>query len=406
MARISIDQATGNLLMAGKPVFPIVLSDPPPLGAVAPTRGLDAWAEIASVGVRLVRNYTVWTAAAVEEQLIALAKELDAAPHHGLQLWVGLAVVDEDLSRQSLLDEIVGEIRGHPGLGPWKGVDEPALGHVRAAGCVAVYEHLKAVDPNHPLVIVEAPRGRARRRGGQPCRLPPRPFDLTRPPGDIHGVDIYPIPPGAHAGGPPVNTDLSVVGDMTTIIARATARRAIWTTLQIAWSGVFPPHPVLFPTLQQARFMAYDAIVSGARGWRSSAASSSRSWTPPIERSAGTGPTGGGPAATSRRVDRRPAYGRAHRAPLHVHDRGERLGRRTELTRSRRSPLSDRDPEDPHGDRHRALLGPSGRHRRRDRVPHPGGNPVRPVTVKGGAFTDPTPFAPHNARAYSFQLAT
>ena len=37
-------------------------------------------------------------------------------------------------------------------------------------------------------------------------------------------------------------------------------------TLQIAWSGVLPPHPVVFPTLPQARFMAYDAVVHGARG--------------------------------------------------------------------------------------------------------------------------------------------
>ena len=37
-------------------------------------------------------------------------------------------------------------------------------------------------------------------------------------------------------------------------------------TLQIAWTGVLPPRPVVFPTLQQARFMAYDAIIAGARG--------------------------------------------------------------------------------------------------------------------------------------------
>src|SRR5205814_422681 len=85
---------------------------------------------------------------------------------------------------------------------------------------------------------------------------------------DIHGIDIYPVsvPPGAHAGGPPVNTDISVVGEMTAILAQATQRKAIWTTLQIAWTGVLPPRPVVFPTLQQARFMAYDAIVAGARG--------------------------------------------------------------------------------------------------------------------------------------------
>ena len=53
---------------------------------------------------------------------------------------------------------------------------------------------------------------------------------------------------------------------MTRILSRATGRKAIWTTLQIAWSGVLPPHPLVFPTLQQARFMAYDAIIAGARG--------------------------------------------------------------------------------------------------------------------------------------------
>ena len=33
---------------------------------------------------------------------------------------------------------------------------------------------------------------------------------------------------------------------------------------------------------------------------------------------------------------------------------------------------------------------------------HPGGNPARPITVTRGAFTDPAPFKPHNARVYRF----
>jgi hypothetical protein len=36
---------------------------------------------------------------------------------------------------------------------------------------------------------------------------------------------------------------------------------------------------------------------------------------------------------------------------------------------------------------------------------HPG-NPARQVTAAGGAFTDRTPFAPHNARVYRFRLST
>ena len=36
---------------------------------------------------------------------------------------------------------------------------------------------------------------------------------------------------------------------------------------------------------------------------------------------------------------------------------------------------------------------------------HPGGNPTRSVTVSGGAFTDPSAFAPHNARVYRFKVS-
>jgi hypothetical protein len=219
MTATSIDTATGNLLVAGKPVFPIGLSDPPPLGSTAPN-GRDAWAEVAAAGVTFVRNFTVWNAAAVAEQLIAVKQQLDAAPAHGLQLWLALAGVDRDLSHQALLDEIVNTVKGHPSLGVWKGVDEPAYAHVPAAGCVAVYRHVKQLDPQHPLVIIEAPRG-----PGPTPNSPDKPLTAAvvgpyAAACDVHGVDIYPIPPGAHAGGPPVNTDISVVGDMTSIIAR------------------------------------------------------------------------------------------------------------------------------------------------------------------------------------------
>jgi hypothetical protein len=119
MTKTLVDASTGNLLVAGKPVFPLGLSDPPPLGSTAPN-GVDAWAEIASAGVNFLRNYTVWTAAGVEEQMLPVAQELAAAPRHGLQLWLGLAGVDNDLTHASLLGHIVGTFEGHPGLGAWK----------------------------------------------------------------------------------------------------------------------------------------------------------------------------------------------------------------------------------------------------------------------------------------------
>ena len=201
--------------------------------------------------------------------MLSVAQQLDAASKHGLQLWLALAGVDNDLSHQPLLNKVVNTLKGHPGLGAWKGADEPAHGRVPAAGCVAVLQASADARSgpsarDHP----GAAGARHRQAGGNDTRLTAAAVAPYAAACDIHGVDIYPVskPPGTHAGGPPVNTDISVVGDMTAIIAKATGRKAIWMTLQISWSGVFPPHPVVMPTLQQARFMAYDAIIAGARG--------------------------------------------------------------------------------------------------------------------------------------------
>src|SRR4051794_1300412 len=170
--------------------------------------------------------------------MLTVARELDAAPAHGLQVWLGLAGVDRDLSKRALLDRIVGAFKGHPGLGVWKGVDEPAHGRVPPRGCIAVYEHLRAIDPDHPVAIIEAPRGPAPAPGEHDTPLTAAAVAPYADACDIHGVDIYPVssPPGAHAGRAPVKTDIGVVGDVTAIVARATPRKSIWTTLQIAWS--------------------------------------------------------------------------------------------------------------------------------------------------------------------------
>ena len=406
MTTNSIDPSTGNLLVGGKPVFPIGLSDPPPFTGTAPTSGLNAWAEIASAGVNLVRNYTVWTATGVDEQMLAVAQELDAASAHGLQLWLGLAGVDDNLGTQSLLDTIVGTFKGHPALGAWTGADEPAHGHVPASGCVAVYERLRSLDPDHPVVIIEAPRG-----PGPTPQSPDQPLTAAavRPYAaacDIHGIDIYPvsIPPGAHAGGPPVNTDISVVGDMTAIIAQATPQKAIWTTLQIAWSGVLPPHPVVFPTLPQARFMAYDAIVAGARGLSffggqftqvmdAADRASGWNWTywrnvqrPLLVELTDAEHT----AALLAPVSGLPVKASAADIGLSAREAGGFLY----LIAVRKSP---------------ALTGPVHFTGLPEGVgegtvlSHPS-NPARPVSASGGGFSDPSPFAPHNARVYRFAL--
>jgi hypothetical protein len=406
MPKTTVDASTGNLMVAGKRVFPIGLSDPPPVDGVAPG-GAGAWAEIARAGVTFARNYTVWTEAGAAEQLLSVGGQLDAAAKHGLQLWLALAGVDNDLSRQALLTRVVNIVKDHPGLGAWKGADEPAHGHVPAAGLVAVRKHLRSLDPDHPLVIIQAPRAPAPTAKGADRPLTAAAVAPYAAACDIHGVDIYPVskPAGLHAGGPPVSTDLSVVGDMTAIIARATRRKAIWMTLQISWSGVFPPHPVVMPTLQQARFMAYDAIVAGARGLFffggqykqvMNAADRERGWNwtywrevqrPLVEELAGADHA---PALTA------PLSGHAIKTTAsHIGLSAREAGGFLYVIAVRRSPTATGKVR---------FTGLPARITHGTVLAHGNDNPARAVTASGGAFTDPSPFGPHNARVYRFPL--
>jgi hypothetical protein len=208
----------------------------------------------------MLRVYPKWNAANAAAQIDELKKLMADAGRFGLRFWVGLYDVANDLSKQALLQQIVDGLKGSPGLGAWKGCDEPLWGNVGAPGVAAAYEFIRSRDPDHPVVIIQAPR--ARKAPVTAARL--RPYAAG---GDIHGIDIYPIahPPGLHAGRP--NTDISVVGDLAEIVAQAAPGKEHWMTLQIAWSGMIPPaHVPVFPTLKQERFMVYQAIVAGARG--------------------------------------------------------------------------------------------------------------------------------------------
>jgi hypothetical protein len=268
MGAVAIDPATGCLLIDGRRVFPIGLSEAPPLGGKTPD-GKDAWEEVAGAGANFIRSgLRDWNLQQIDNQLAAERARMDAAAAHGLFTWPRLgnagnlpppATGDPPSVNEQLLVKIANGIKGHAALGAYKGVDEPALGGTPAAGLVRAKTKLKSVDPDHPVVITQAPLGLI--------------ADLVpyRPAFDITGADIYPVayPPGRHSDLP--NRDISVVGDVTKKMVSASGGKPIWMTLQIAWSGVLPnqQRPDLvprFPTLHEERFMAYQAIIDGARG--------------------------------------------------------------------------------------------------------------------------------------------
>ena len=273
MARVAIDPGTGALRIGGKSVFPIGVALPPPLGAKAPS-GRNGMAELASAGVVFMRTgIPDWSGEFVEGQIARERQRHDAAARHGLYCWPWLGGLANLPARkpgqppsqtEQLLTRVVNALKGHPALLAWKGVDEPrnpfrGEDWLRPAGLRRAYERVRALDPNHPLVIIQAP---------------PSPVSHLipyRPTFDITGADIYPVayPPGGHAGSD--NTDISVVGDIAKKMRTAAGRKPFWMTLQIAWSGVSPtksrPDRVpRFPSLKEERFMTYQAIANGARG--------------------------------------------------------------------------------------------------------------------------------------------
>ncbi len=210
-----------------------------------------------------------WQEAQLDAQIATERAKLDAAAAHGLTCWVWLGTLTNQpagspSAQDRMLVRVVEGLRGHPGLGAWKGQDEPrnpfhpALS-VPVANLVRGRTALKALDPDHPLVVVQAPRG------------PVQDLVPYRRALDVAGVDIYPVgyPPGSHSDQK--NKDISVVGDVTRWIGQAAGSKPVWVTLQIAWSGVIatkadPGRVPRFPSNTELRFMAYQAIVNGARG--------------------------------------------------------------------------------------------------------------------------------------------
>jgi hypothetical protein len=226
--------------------FPIVVSNGPP-----PER----YGELADAGVTMVRTGVAsWT----EAQIAVERARLDAAATHGLGCWVWLGTLQNlppgAPSRQrELLTHVVDSLHGHAALGAWKGQDEPNT-TVPHANLERGLRAIKAGDTDHPVVVVMAPRGSSRS------------LVQYRKSFDVAGVDIYPIsyPPGTHSDLP--RKDPGLVGDQARWLRSGVGTKPFWMTLQIAWSGVLPPHVPRFPSNDELRFMAFDAIVNGARG--------------------------------------------------------------------------------------------------------------------------------------------
>ena len=142
----------------------------------------------------------------------------------------------------------------HPSLIGYYNTDEPAWRGISSEKLLEAYEYIRKVDPYRPIMLNEAPRGNI--------------SDLRSyaAAGDAYGVDIYPVPePNAHSGL--ADKNMTSVGKYVDVCRQVVYdRKPIWMTLQaFAW-GAITKKPLVYPTVHQTRFMAYDAVAHGATG--------------------------------------------------------------------------------------------------------------------------------------------
>ncbi|MBI5096017.1 MAG: beta-galactosidase [Candidatus Hydrogenedentes bacterium] len=129
------------------------------------------------------------------------------------------------------------------------------------AGMVEGYQRLKELDSKHPIWMNYAPRN-----------LPEQLAGFAKA-ADIVGCDIYPVPTGISGHTDLIDTSLSSVGAYTDRFQQAAPKKPVWMVLQgFGWGDIQPeatPEQRKIrrrPDARESRFMAYDAIVHGARG--------------------------------------------------------------------------------------------------------------------------------------------
>jgi hypothetical protein len=262
----------------GQPTFPIVLSPGPSPGSKTPW-GTDGLAETTAAGVNVYRTGPggAWSADDISS---ALAWDRATAALHAFT-WPNLGGYSlaqpgspEDAGLAHVVDTLTNDPSGSA-IAFWKGRDEPWWGDFLPSQLQFAYCRVTSrgdsswcggelpLDPSQLWVTIEAPKGTAADLA---------PFSSVT---DVHGVDIYPVTLGQPF------PSLHRVGKWTATLASVTPLSPVWTTLQICASGSFDKTTGEFivPTYQQERYMAYDAILNGAKALTFFGGNNSSCWS-------------------------------------------------------------------------------------------------------------------------------
>ncbi|MCS7024489.1 MAG: hypothetical protein NZV14_06785 [Bryobacteraceae bacterium] len=177
-------------------------------------------------------------------------KVAELADHPALAVWEG---PDEMIWNFTAFSGLYPKVHSEPG--EWQRQTPNALAYARAQGSrvLAAFRdsvrQLRQLDPhNRPLWLNEAAESDVKY------------IREILPELQVLGADLYPI---RSTGSEP-----AAVGDVTRRYVKIAKGRPVWMVLQgFSWH-VFPERKrsELYPSFLETRFMAWDAIVNGARG--------------------------------------------------------------------------------------------------------------------------------------------
>ncbi len=130
------------------------------------------------------------------------------------------------------------------------------------AGMLQGYRYLQKLDQAHPVWMNHAPRNQLEQ------------LTYFGRAADIVGCDIYPVPPCRFVRHSDLQDQmLSSVGAYTQRMQASVPGKPVWMVLQaFGWGDIQPDRSeeireiLRRPSLSETRFMAFDAIVHGARG--------------------------------------------------------------------------------------------------------------------------------------------
>lgn len=213
---------------------------------------------------------------------------LDRLHRHNLYAWInlgGLMEQDKDGGeRETQLRENVARCASHPAMAVWEGPDEAlwmcAVNALRSGNSTKEiadlfsrnadalqerlkngYEKLRQIDPAHPVWLNHA-------AGNSQEDL----AELGQA-ADIVGADIYPVMPYPTQPWDISRLGLGWVGMCTDKMQRTAPGKPVWMVLQgMSWGDLtndlftLKDQPGQYPSYEESRFMAWDAIARGARG--------------------------------------------------------------------------------------------------------------------------------------------